>query len=224
MYGSAGSLFVTEEASLAPLTPYAVSKVKTEEDLRSLAGDGFSPVYMRNATVYGVSPRLRADLVLNNLVLWAHTTGRIRILSDGSPWRPIIHVRDLTNAFIAVLDAPVKVIHNQAFNVGIDTENYQVRDLAEFVRESVPGCSIEYVEGGGPDPRSYRVDFSKICRQLPGFQPKWSARLGAGELYEAVQREGLTLADFHGRKYVRLNQVKYLVSKGLIDENFRWRN
>jgi len=224
MYGSAGSSFVTEEAPLAPLTPYAISKVKTEEDLRRLAGDDFSPVYMRNATVYGVSPRLRADLVLNNLVLWAHTTGRIRILSDGTPWRPIIHVQDLTNAFLAALVGPVEVIHNQAFNVGIDTENYQVRDLAEFVREAVPGCSIEYAEGGGPDPRSYRVDFGKIRRQLPDFHPKWTARVGARELYEAVKKEGFTLADFQGRKYVRLAQIKYLISKGLIDGNFRWRN
>lgn len=224
MYGAAGEDFVGEEAPLRPITPYAVSKVRTEEDLRGLADETFSPVYLRNATVYGASSRIRADLVLNNLVCWAHTTGTIRILSDGTPWRPIVHVEDLTAAFLAALEAPLETIHNQAFNVGIGSENYQVRDLAEIVQGIVPGCRVEYAEGGGPDSRSYRVDFSKIRNILPGFQPRWNARLGAEQLYRAVRDARLTLEDFQGRKYIRLTQLKYLISQGEIDKFFRWRN
>ncbi|MGH7349472.1 MAG: NAD-dependent epimerase/dehydratase family protein, partial [Candidatus Rokuibacteriota bacterium] len=161
MYGAAGGDdLLSEEAPLRPLTPYAISKVRTEEDVSKLADRSFSPVFMRNATAYGLSPRLRADVVLNNLVCWAHTTGRIRIMSDGTPWRPIVHVQDIARAFAAALSAPREAIHNQAFNVGANGENYQVRELAEIVRDTVPGCAVEYADGAGPDPRSYRVNFS----------------------------------------------------------------
>jgi len=221
MYGAAGEELVTEEAPLSPLTAYAVSKVRTEKDLSKLADESFSPVFMRNATAYGVSPRLRADLVLNNLVCWAHTTGKVRILSDGTPWRPIVHVEDIANAFAAALVAPREAIHNQAFNVGVNGENYQIRDLAEIVQETVPGCSVEYAGQGEPDQRSYRVDFSKLARTLD-FKPRWNARLGAQELYLALRRIGLSVEDFQGQKYIRLKRLKYLLDAGYLDGTLRW--
>jgi len=221
MYGAAGEELVTEETPLSPLTAYAVSKVRTEEDLSKLADESFSPVFMRNATAYGVSPRLRADLVLNNLVCWAHTTGKVRILSDGTPWRPIVHVEDIANAFAAALVAPREAIHNQAFNVGVNGENYQIRDLAEIVQETVPGCSVEYAGQGEPDQRSYRVDFSKLARTLD-FKPRWNARLGAQELYLALRRIGLSMEDFQDQKYIRLKRLKYLLDAGYLDGTLRW--
>jgi nucleoside-diphosphate-sugar epimerase len=223
MYGAAGNDdLLTEEAPLRPLTPYAVSKVRTEEDVSKLADASFSPVFMRNATAYGLSPRLRADVVLNNLVCWAHTTGRIRIMSDGTPWRPIVHVHDISQAFVAALAAPREVIHNQAFNVGASGENYQVRELAEIVRATVPGCTVEYAAEAGPDPRSYRVDFSKLSREFPDFKPQWNASFGAKDLYAALQEAHVTLADFQGRKYIRLSQIKQLLGEGLLDDSLRW--
>jgi nucleoside-diphosphate-sugar epimerase len=223
MYGAAGGdATLTEEAPLHPLTPYAVSKVRTEENLAKLADGSFSPVFMRNATAYGLAPRLRADVVLNNLVCWAHTTGRIRILSDGSPWRPIVHVQDIAAAFVAALAAPRSAIHNQAFNVGANGENYQVRELAEIVRSTIPGCTVEYAVGAGPDPRSYRVDFSKVARTFPDFRPQWNATFGAKDLYAALQEAGTTLADFQGRKYIRLTQIRHLLDTRALDHTLRW--
>lgn len=224
MYGAAEDDLLTEDAPLRPLTPYAISKVRTEEDVAKLADGDFSPVFMRNATAYGVSPRLRADLVLNNLTCWAYTTGNVRILSDGTPWRPIVHVEDIANAFAAVLTAPRDVIHNQAFNVGVDGENYQVRDLAEIVRATVPGCVVEYAERGEPDPRNYRVDFSKLRETLPDFQPRWSAKKGALQLHSAFRQLGLTLEDFHGRRFIRLSQLKFLLDADRLDGTLRWKN
>jgi len=223
MYGaSGGDAVLTEEAPLRPITPYAVSKVRTEEDVEKLADRSFSPVFMRNATAYGLSPRLRADVVLNNFVCWAHTTGRVRIMSDGSPWRPIVHVQDISRAFAAALVAPRDVIHNQAFNVGANGENYQVRELAEIVRSTVPGCTIFYAEGASPDPRSYRVDFSKLARSFPHFKPEWNASFGAKDLYAALQEAGITLADFEGRKFIRLTQIKHLLERGDLDGALTW--
>ncbi len=223
MYGAAGGDdALTEEAPLRPLTAYAISKVRTEEDVSKIATDSFSPVFMRNATAYGLSPRLRADVVLNNLVCWAHTTGRIRIMSDGTPWRPIVHVQDISRAFAAVLAAPRAIIHNQAFNVGANGENYQVRELAEIVRATVPGCTIEYADGAGPDPRSYRVDFAKLSGTFPDFKPQWNASFGAKDLYAALQEANVTLADFQGRKYIRLAQIKHLLGLGRLDDALRW--
>lgn len=224
MYGEAGEELVTEDALLHPLTPYAISKVRTEEDVSKLADADFSPVFMRNATAYGMSPRLRADVVLNNLICWAHTTGKVRIMSDGTPWRPIVHIEDIARACVAILGAPRAAIHNQAFNVGANNENYQVRELAEIVQQTVPGCEVEYASDGGPDPRSYRVSFDKLARALPGFNPAWNARRGAQELYEAVKQAELTLDQFQGRKFIRLAQLKYLLDEGLLDSTLRWRH
>ena len=223
MYGAAGDQALTENAPLHPLTPYAVSKVRAEEDITRLADSNFSPVFMRNATAYGISPRFRADVVLNNLVGWAWTTGKVRIMSDGTPWRPIVHVEDIASAFVEVLAAPREVIGNQAFNVGVDSENYQIRDVAQIVQETVPNCQMEYVAQGGPDPRNYRVDFRKLTKTLPSFKPKWNARGGAQELYAAFGKVELTLDDFQGRKFIRLNQLKCLIANEHLDDALRWR-
>jgi nucleoside-diphosphate-sugar epimerase len=223
MYGAAGSdELLDERAPLRPVTAYATSKVRSEDELSKLADGSFSPVFMRNATAYGLSPRLRADVVLNNLVCWAHTTGRIRIMSDGTPWRPIVHVQDIASAFVAALAAPRETVHNEAFNVGATSENYQVRELAEIVRGTVAGCTADYAAGAGPDPRSYRVDFGKLSRTFPDFKPTWNASFGAKDLYEALQDARITLADFHGRKYIRLTQIKHLLDTGLLDDTLRW--
>jgi nucleoside-diphosphate-sugar epimerase len=204
------------------LTAYALSKVRTEEGIAPLADADFSPVFMRNATAYGFSSHLRADVVLNNLVCWAHTTGKIRIMSDGTPWRPIVHVQDISRAFAVALTAPRAAIHNQAFNVGADAENYQVSELAEIVRGTVPGCTVEYAESGGPDPRSYRVSFQKLSRTFPDFKPHWNASFGAKELYSVLQDCGVTLQDFQGRRYIRLTQLKHLIEGGYLDGTLRW--
>jgi nucleoside-diphosphate-sugar epimerase len=223
LYGTTAKELRTEEAQLCPLTPYAISKARTEEDVAKLAGEGFSPVFMRNATAYGVSPHLRADLVLNNLVCWAYTTGKVRILSDGAPWRPVIHVADIASAFAAALKAPIESIHNEAFNVGVNGENYQVRDLARIVQETVPGCTVEFAGRSSPDPRDYKVDFTKIATTLTDFKPKWNARLAAEELYSAVRRVGLTEEVFQSRKCTRLAQFKHLLGAGCLDSTLRWR-
>jgi nucleoside-diphosphate-sugar epimerase len=221
-YGAAGEAILTEEAEFNPVTPYGESKVLAERDIAQLATDDFSPVFLRNATAYGFSPYIRFDLVLNNLVAWAMSTGQVYIKSDGTPWRPIIHIEDISRAFVAALRAPREVIHNQAFNVGSNTENYQVRDLAEIVRETVPNCQIEYAPGGEPDKRSYRVNFDKVGQMLPDFQPEWNARKGAQELYEAYQRKNLSLDDFEGPRYKRIDRIKQLLSTGELDSSLRW--
>jgi nucleoside-diphosphate-sugar epimerase len=222
MYGAAGSSMLTEDASFHPVTPYAESKVFVEQELGALASPHFSPVFLRNTTAYGVSPFMRFDVVLNNLVAWAVTTDSIKIQSDGTPWRPLVHVEDICRAFIAALVAPQEAIHNEAFNVGITEENYQVRDLAEIVREIVPGCKVEYASGGGPDPRSYRVDFSKIKNQLPGFAPQWNVRRGAQELYDACREANLKLEDFDGPRFKRITHIRKLLAAGQLDSHLRW--
>lgn len=223
LYGTGGKdELLTEEAPFNPLTPYAKSKVLTERDVSALADDHFSPTFLRNATAYGFSPRLRADIVLNNLVGWAHTTGKVKILSDGTPWRPLVHVEDIAYAFLAALEAPQDLVHNQAFNVGCNRENYQVKDLAEIVARTVPDCEIEYAGKNNPDPRDYRVDFSKIERILPDYKPRWTAEKGALQLFEAYQSCGLTLEEFKGFKYIRLHQLKRLLEEGLLDSSLYW--
>jgi len=222
-YGSAGDKILDESAEFNPVTPYGTSKVLVERDVSKLADSRFSPTFLRNATAYGVSPRLRFDLVLNNLVAWAFTTGRVYIKSDGTPWRPIVHIEDISRAFLAALEAPREVVHNEAFNVGRSEENYQVRDLAEIVKETVPGCKIEYAADAGPDKRCYRVDFSRISRALPGFQPQWDARKGARELYEAYQKVDLRHEDFEGARFKRIDHLQGLLASRRLDSTLRWQ-
>lgn len=221
-YGAGGQDWLTEESDFNPVTPYGVSKVKSEAGLAKLADDSFSPTYLRNATAFGVSPRLRFDLVLNNLTAWAFTTGRVFIKSDGTPWRPIVHIEDISRAFLAVLDAPREKIHDEAFNVGRNEDNYQIRELADIVKETVPDCRIEYAPDAGPDKRCYRVDCSKIKRVLPAFAPQWDARKGVKELYEAYKKVGLTLEEFEGNRYQRIAHIKSLIADGTLGEDLRW--
>jgi nucleoside-diphosphate-sugar epimerase len=221
-YGAAGEDWLNEESELNPVTPYGVSKVRVEEDVRKLADSNFSPTFPRSATAYGVSPRLRFDLVLNNLVAWAYTTGLVFLKSDGTPWRPVVHVEDMSLAFLAALHAPREVVHNEAFNVGRPEENYRISELAEIVAETVPGSRIEYAEGAGPDKRCYRVDSSKIARLLPEYKPQWDARRGAQELYLAYQEAGLQADEFEGPRYRRIHHLKSLMSDGRVDKNLRW--
>jgi nucleoside-diphosphate-sugar epimerase len=220
-YGAGGEDMLTEESPFNPVTPYGESKVRVERDVAKLADSKFSPIFLRNATAFGVSPRLRFDLVLNNLVAWAYASGRVFIKSDGTPWRPIVHIEDISRAFIAVLEAPIDVVHNEAFNVGRNDDNYRVRELADIVKETVPGTEIEYASDAGPDKRCYRVDCSKIQRLVPAFQPVWDARKGAQELYETYKAIGLKVDDFEGVRYKRIAHIRSLISEGVIDKDLR---
>src|SRR4030095_14675027 len=205
LYGLAAVAgFLTENASFNPVTPYGESKVLVEQDVSRLADDNFSPTYLRNSTAYGVSPRLRADLVVNNLVGFAYTTGEVLIASDGTPWRPLVHVEDICRAFLAVLHAPRKLVHNQAFNVGRTEDNYRSRGVAAMAEEIVPGSRVKYAEGGGPDLRCYRVNCDKIARTLPEFQPQWTVRRGIKQLYAAYKEHSLTVEEFTGTRYIRI--------------------
>lgn len=221
-YGAGGSDFLTEEAPFNPVTPYGISKVRVEEGLQKMADETFSPTYLRASTAYGVSPRLRFDLVANNLTAWAFTTGKVYLKSDGTPWRPIVHVEDISRAYIAALHAPRDLVHNEAFNVGMTTENYQMSEIAELVQEIVPNCEIEYAPDAGPDKRCYRVDCNKIANTLHEFKPQWTARRGIEQLYNKYKKVGLTLEEFEGSKYMRIAHIKYLISEGLLDRDFFW--
>ncbi len=222
-YGAGGQDWLDEQSPFNPVTPYAHSKVRVEQDVSPLADDTFSPTFLRSATAYGVSPRLRFDLVLNNLVAWALTTGLIYLKSDGTPWRPVVHIEDISRAFLAVLHAPRELVHNEAFNVGTSEDNYQIRELAEIVQAAVPGCRLEYAPGAGPDKRCYRVDCSKILRTLPEFQPQWNARKGAAELYQAYTAVGITLEEFEGPRYKRIAHIQKLIEDKHLDETLRWK-
>ena len=222
-YGAADDdRLLTEDGELQPVTIYGRSKVLTESDLNGLASDDFSPTSLRNATAYGMSPRHRFDVVLNNLVAWAVTTGRVHLKSDGSPWRPLVHVEDISRAFLAVLEAPRELVHAQAFNVGSSAENYRVRELAEIVAETVPGTSLEFAAGASPDKRNYRVNCDRITAVL-GYRTRWTVRQGAAELYEGYRDAGLTLADFEGPRYQRIAHIRSLLADGELDSSLRRR-
>ncbi len=221
-YGASGDNFLTEDAVFNPVTPYGESKVHVEEAVSKMADDNFSPVFLRASTAFGLSPRLRFDLVVNNLTAWAFTTGQVYLKSDGSPWRPIVHVEDIARAYIAALEAPRSDIHNQAFNVGLTTENYQISELAEIVADVVPNCRIEYAPDAEPDKRCYRVDCNRIGRVLHAFKPQWTVRRGVEELYEAYKSVGLKLEDFEGARFMRIAHIRKLIDDGDLGSDLRW--
>ena len=225
MYGASGAgSAVDESAPLAPLTAYAKSKVRSERSLRALASDDFSPVFLRFATAYGVSPRLRLDIVLNNLVGWAVATGKVVLQSDGTAWRPLVHVEDMARACLAALDAPREDVHAEAFNTGDPQANYLVRDLALIVADVVDGAEVTFGEGVGADPRSYKVDFSKIASVLPAFRCRWDAWKGAESLALAYRNASMDERLFRGDRFTRLARLRSLLEDGRLDGELRWRD
>ena len=221
LYGAAGQDAVTEVAPFNPVTPYGEAKVLAERDLKALETDGFAPVFMRNATVYGVSPRLRFDLVVNNLTAWAVATGEVRMKSDGSPWRPLVHVQDVCSAFAAALDAPREAVSGQAFNVGASDENYRIREVAEIVGEEVDGTRVTFASGASPDTRSYRVSFQKITEAL-GWEPSWTVRDGVREVRDALLGRNLQPGDFEGPRFSRIAHLKSHLDAGRLAPDLRW--
>lgn len=223
IYGSGASGALTEEDPFNPLTAYARSKVDTEFGLQELADQNFSPVYMRNATVYGYTRRTRVDLVVNNLTGWAVSTGQVKLMSDGRAWRPLLHVDDFSQAFLRAAEAPREAVHNEALNVGAEADNWQIRDVAEAVAEIVPNCEVSFADGAGTDSRNYNVSFAKIRERLPEFRPKWNVRKGIEQLYTEFSRRSLTEPEFNGRLFIRLKQIQHLLDSGQIGKELRWQ-
>jgi nucleoside-diphosphate-sugar epimerase len=222
MYGMSETSVVTEESPLDPKTEYARSKVKSERAISDLASNSFSPTFLRNGTIYGVSPRMRFDTVFNDLVGSAVTTGTISLYSDGKPWRPVVHVQDVARAFLAVLEAPLADVWNQAFNTGANHLNHQISELASIVAEAVPGCKLEVLATPGADQRTYKADFGKFARVFPDFSFNWSAKKGARDLYETFKKMGLSYDQFLDKRFTRLKWLRYLLDLGALDNSLRW--
>lgn len=221
LYGAAGDAPIDETAEFNPVTPYGESKVYVERDVTPMADDTFSPTFLRNSTAYGVSPRLRGDLVVNNLTGYAMTTGEVLLKSDGTPWRPLVHIRDISRAFLTILEADREKVHGKAYNVGATAENYQMIDVARIVADVVPNSKIEIAEGAGPDKRCYRVDCDLIKDEL-GFECEWDVRRGVQELYDAYVAHGLTLEEFESSRYLRIRHVRSLIEEGRLSTDLRF--
>ena len=220
-YGAGSDELLTEEGTLNPVTPYGRSKVMVERDVSPLASEAFTPVYLRNATAYGISPRLRFDLVLNNLTAWAHCTGQVRLKSDGSAWRPLVHIEDISRAFLAVVSAPAEDVRDRAFNVGVPGENFRIREIAELVEGTVPGSTLTVADGASADVRNYRVDCTLLPRIVPSYRPEWTVARGARELFDGYRRVAVTLEEFEGQRYKRVDHIRKLVQEGAVDEDLR---
>jgi nucleoside-diphosphate-sugar epimerase len=223
LYGAASEDWLDEGAAFNPVTAYGESKVLAERDVSRLADDSFSPSFLRNATAHGLSPRHRGDLVVNNLTAFAFATGEVLMQSDGTPWRPLVHVEDISRVFRGLLQAPRELVHNEAFNVGADAENYQIRDVAQIVEEVVPGSRVALSAGAGPDKRSYRASFAKLARTFPDLQPCWTVRASVEQMLAAYREHQLRIEDFQSSRFMRIARVKELIAAGRLDEALRWR-